>query len=110
MSSNITWHPGAVTRAERVVATGAEGATLWLTGLSGSGKSTVATAVEHQSLLDRGGDGRLARAGQTGQPERGTLGTGCHDPLGTGDGSRVPGDVRGHLVRGAQSGPRSMPA
>lgn len=51
MSSNITWHPGAVTRAERVQATGAQGATLWLTGLSGSGKSTVATAVEQRLVL-----------------------------------------------------------
>jgi len=51
MSSNITWHPGAVTRDERILATGSHGATVWLTGLSGSGKSTVATAVEQRLVL-----------------------------------------------------------
>lgn len=42
MSDNITWHPGSVARADRP----SVGATIWLTGLSGSGKSTVATACE----------------------------------------------------------------
>lgn len=42
MSDNVTWHPGEVGRAERP----AQGATVWLTGLSGSGKSTVAAACE----------------------------------------------------------------
>ncbi len=45
-SSNITWHPGHVTRAERALTLGSRGATLWMTGLSGSGKSTLAAAVE----------------------------------------------------------------
>jgi bifunctional enzyme CysN/CysC len=39
---NVVWHQGAVTRADRATA----GATVWFTGLSGSGKSTVAVAVE----------------------------------------------------------------
>jgi bifunctional enzyme CysN/CysC len=43
-STNVTWHPGAVTRDERP----SLGATIWLTGLSGSGKSTVAAACEAQ--------------------------------------------------------------
>lgn len=47
-STNVTWHAGNVTRSERVRASGAPGATLWLTGLSGSGKSTVASAVEQR--------------------------------------------------------------
>jgi adenylyl-sulfate kinase len=42
VSSNITWHPGAVARGDRPFL----GATIWLTGLSGSGKSTVAAACE----------------------------------------------------------------
>ena len=41
-SSNVTWHPGHVARADRP----SQGATIWLTGLSGSGKSTVAAACE----------------------------------------------------------------
>ena len=42
MSSNITWHPAGVAREARP----SQGATVWFTGLSGSGKSTVATACE----------------------------------------------------------------
>ncbi len=42
MSGNITWHPGAVGAADRP----SRGGTVWLTGLSGSGKSTVAAACE----------------------------------------------------------------
>jgi adenylylsulfate kinase len=49
----ITFHPGAVTREERQKALGQLGATVWFTGLSGSGKSTVAVAVE-QVLIQRG--------------------------------------------------------
>jgi bifunctional enzyme CysN/CysC len=41
-SHNVVWHQGAVGRGDRVTA----GATVWFTGLSGSGKSTVAVAVE----------------------------------------------------------------
>ena len=43
---NLTWHHPELTRAERWAALGLEGGTIWFTGLSGSGKSTVATAVE----------------------------------------------------------------
>ncbi|HZM30300.1 MAG TPA: adenylyl-sulfate kinase [Acidimicrobiales bacterium] len=42
MSNNVVWHEGAVARADRPTA----GATVWFTGLSGSGKSTVAAEVE----------------------------------------------------------------
>jgi bifunctional enzyme CysN/CysC len=52
-SENITWHQGAVTREDRARVTGGEGMTVWLTGLSGSGKSTIAVAVE-AALLQRG--------------------------------------------------------
>jgi len=46
MTENVTWHEGAVSRRQREVITGGPGMTIWLTGLSGSGKSTVAAGVE----------------------------------------------------------------
>ncbi|KAK7416084.1 Adenylyl-sulfate kinase [Neonectria punicea] len=52
MATNITWHP-TLSRTERNTLTGQRGLTLWLTGLSASGKSTVATALE-QHLLHLG--------------------------------------------------------
>lgn len=45
-SENIVWHRNVVTREDRARVTGGEGLTVWLTGLSGSGKSTIAVAVE----------------------------------------------------------------
>lgn len=52
-ATNITWHDGDVTQEERQKFAGQKGATLWMTGLSGSGKSTVAVALE-QVLLQKG--------------------------------------------------------
>ena len=52
-ATNITWHEGNVTAEERIANMGQRGCTLWMTGLSGSGKSTVAVALE-QVLLQRG--------------------------------------------------------
>jgi len=52
-SPNVVWHAGEVDRVERWSSTGLAGATVWFTGLSGSGKSTVAVAVE-RLLLERG--------------------------------------------------------
>ena len=52
-SRNLTWHEGHVGRADREKLHGHRAATLWFTGLSGSGKSTVARRVE-QLLLERG--------------------------------------------------------
>jgi len=49
MSTNVTWHDGDVESADRPH----RGATVWLTGLSGSGKSTVAVALE-RLLVDAG--------------------------------------------------------
>ena len=49
-SPNVVWHHGDLSRAERWAAIGLHGATVWFTGLSGSGKSTVAFAVERQLL------------------------------------------------------------
>ena len=45
---NIAWHAGEVGRTQRGAVTGGAGAVVWLTGLSGSGKSTVAVAVERE--------------------------------------------------------------
>jgi len=55
-STHITWHRGHVSRADRERALGQRGVTVWLTGLSGSGKSTVAVAAERELV----GRGRLA--------------------------------------------------
>ena len=45
-ATNVVWHDGDVSRADRCNRLGQKGATLWFTGLSGSGKSTVAVALE----------------------------------------------------------------
>lgn len=52
VSSNITWHP-SLSRSERSGLRSQKGFTIWFTGLSASGKSTVATALE-QHLLHLG--------------------------------------------------------
>lgn len=49
---NIAWHHGEVSRHDRAALLGHRGVTLWLTGLSGSGKSTVARRVERR-LFER---------------------------------------------------------
>jgi adenylylsulfate kinase len=51
--NNITWHEGTVTRADRQRLLGQKGVTLWLTGLSAAGKSTIAVTLERM-LLERG--------------------------------------------------------
>ena len=53
VATNIHWHEGEITREEREQAMGQKGASLWMTGLSGSGKSTIAVALE-QVLAQRG--------------------------------------------------------
>ena len=53
IATNITWHEGTVTRQERHENLKQCGATIWMTGLSASGKSTIAVAVE-QVLLQQG--------------------------------------------------------
>ncbi|MCP8968669.1 adenylyl-sulfate kinase [Ectobacillus ponti] len=52
MSTNITWHDASVTKAERRQANGRHSFVLWFTGLSASGKSTVANAVARK-LFDQ---------------------------------------------------------
>src|SRR5205809_3657370 len=51
-ATNVTWHEGSVTREERQRLLGQKGVTVWMTGLSASGKSTIAVILE-QMLLHR---------------------------------------------------------
>jgi len=53
LSTNIVWHQGEVTKTRRAALLGHAPKTIWLTGLSASGKSTLAYALEHQ-LVDMG--------------------------------------------------------
>ena len=53
MTSDVTWHAGDVDRNDRARITGGPGCTVWLTGLSASGKSSIAHAVE-SALIDAG--------------------------------------------------------
>ena len=52
-ATNITWHDGDITPDQRHKNLGQKGCTLWMTGLSGSGKSTIAVGLE-KVLLQRG--------------------------------------------------------
>jgi adenylylsulfate kinase len=52
-ATNITWHEGHVKRIQREKLLAQTGATIWFTGLSGSGKSTIAFTLEH-ALVERG--------------------------------------------------------
>ena len=52
-ADNITWHNYSVTRSEREGLNGHRGCVVWFTGLSGSGKSTVANLVDRK-LHERG--------------------------------------------------------
>jgi adenylylsulfate kinase len=74
MSTHVVWHPHNVSRQEREKLNGHGGCVLWFTGLSGSGKSTIANLVErklyqqgvHTFLLD----GDNVRHGLNASPER----------------------------------------
>jgi adenylylsulfate kinase len=52
-ATNVTWQDGEVTREDRYQILRQKGATIWFTGLSGSGKSTIAVALEN-ALFERG--------------------------------------------------------
>lgn len=51
-SRNIVWHNNEVTRAQREHVLGQHARMLWFTGLSGSGKSTVAVRLEARLLAN----------------------------------------------------------
>ena len=52
-ATNIAWHEGEISREDQAKVLGHQGCTLWLTGLSGSGKSTIGVALEH-ALIQMG--------------------------------------------------------
>jgi adenylylsulfate kinase len=73
MSTHVVWHAHNVSRAEREKLNGHVGCVLWFTGLSGSGKSTIANLVERK-LYDLGVhtfllDGDNVRHGLNATPE-----------------------------------------
>jgi len=49
-ATNITWHEGSVSRPERQKLLNQKGVTVWMTGLSASGKSTIACILEQMLL------------------------------------------------------------
>jgi len=56
VSENVVWHRGALGPSDRKTVTGGVGMTVWMTGLSGSGKSTIAYLAEEMLV----GSGRAA--------------------------------------------------
>ena len=52
-SENIFWSESEITAERRAARNGHRGAVVWLTGLSGAGKSTIARALDHE-LFQRG--------------------------------------------------------
>lgn len=52
-ATNIKWHHGKITKEDRVKLMKQKGVTIWLTGLSGSGKSTIAVELEHALLENK---------------------------------------------------------
>lgn len=52
-STNITWHHGKISNEDRQKLIGQKGITIWLTGLSGAGKSTIGVELEH-ALVENG--------------------------------------------------------
>ncbi len=74
LSDDIIWHPTTVSRQDRQRRLGQLGTVIWLTGLSGCGKSTIANALEHL-LQQRGAatvllDGDNVRHGLCAPPQR----------------------------------------
>ncbi len=51
--TNVTWHDHQVTRSKREALNGHKGCVIWFTGLSASGKSTIANVLDHK-LYDMG--------------------------------------------------------
>jgi len=49
-ATNLTWHEGTVTREERHKLLNQKGVIVWMTGLSASGKSTIAVILEQMLL------------------------------------------------------------
>lgn len=52
-ATNIKWHHGKITKENRIELMKQKGVTIWLTGLSGAGKSTIAVELEHALLENK---------------------------------------------------------
>jgi adenylylsulfate kinase len=52
-ATNVTWHEGSVSREERQKLLNQKGVTVWMTGLSASGKSTIACILEQMLLHEK---------------------------------------------------------
>ncbi|MGA8265016.1 MAG: adenylyl-sulfate kinase [Ignavibacteriaceae bacterium] len=52
-ATNVHWHEGQIKKENREKMNGHKGVCIWYTGLSGSGKSTIAVRVE-EKLFERG--------------------------------------------------------
>lgn len=77
-TANTVWHPSAVARQDRWGACRGSGVTVWLTGLSGSGKSTVAVELERQ-LIEAGRPAYLLDGDNLRQGLNGDLGFSAQD-------------------------------
>lgn len=89
--NDVKWHPSALDRGHRWGAIGQRGATVWLTGLPASGKSTLAVALE-QALVERGDAAYLL--------DGDNVRHGLSDDLGFSPGDRAENIRRvGHLTR-----------
>ena len=89
--NDIVWHPSALDRGHRWTSTGQRGATIWLTGLPASGKSTVAVALE-RALVESGRTAYLL--------DGDNVRHGLSDDLGFSAGDRAENIRRvGHLTR-----------
>jgi bifunctional enzyme CysN/CysC len=88
---DVTWHPSALDREDRWRALGQYGATVWLTGLPASGKSTIAVALE-RALVDEGQPAYLL--------DGDNVRHGLSDDLGFAPGDRAEQSRRvGHVAR-----------
>ena len=56
-TENTVWHPQHISKQQRAELKKQKPCLLWYTGLSGSGKSTVANAVVESVTIGRGGQG-----------------------------------------------------
>ena len=77
-SPGVVWHEGEVRRSQRASLTGGEGLVVWFTGLSGSGKSTVAAQVEAR-LVESGRAAYLLDGDNLRHGLNGDLGFGAQD-------------------------------
>ncbi len=72
--SNIVWHDHTITRDERETRLGQRGIVVWMTGLSGCGKSTIANALDSLLYQEKAAtillDGDNIRHGLCAPPER----------------------------------------